>query len=162
MRAPWIAGLLAGSLMLAGCGDDSASSGAASCTELREPEDPLSVQHVVPTDEDTFTYLSDPPTSGPHVGAAAPTGVLDVPLDPAFQVTILEAGAALVQYDPNVIGLNELESWADEGAVVAPRYDLPAPVVVTAWTWKLTCDGVDEESIGTFVATRTDAAPGAD
>jgi hypothetical protein len=140
------------------CGDDGGT--ASGCTELREPEDPASVQHVIGATG--FEYQSYPPTSGPHVGVVAPVGMQDSPLQPAIQVRILEQGAALVQYDPEAIDGAQVEGFVDLGAVVSPGTDLPAPVVATAWTWKLTCSSVDEERIERFIEERPAGAPGAD
>ena len=78
------------------------------------------------------------------------------------QVRILEQGHALVQYDPGEIDADTVVGLADVGAVVAPGTDLPGPVVVTAWTWKLTCDDVDAERITRFIENRTNDAPGGD
>ncbi len=153
-----LASLALVAILLGACGNDGEAGSA--CTELREPEDPASVQHVVGATG--FVYQSNPPTSGPHVGIAAPAGVQDGPLQPAVQVRILEQGAALVQYDPAVVDSAQVEGFADLGAVVAPAADLPAPITVTAWTWKLTCSTIDEERIATFVEERPAGAPGAD
>ena len=145
-------------LLLGACGDDGGAG--SGCTELREPEDPASVRHVI--GDTGFEYRSYPPTSGPHFGVVAPSGVQDSPLQPAIQVRILERGSALVQYDPAVVDGTEVEGFVDLGAVVAPGDDLPAPVTVTAWTWKLTCASVDEERIERFIEERPADAPGAD
>lgn len=152
-----VAFLVLVAILVGACGDDEAGSG---CTELREPEDPASVQHVVGATG--FEYQSYPPTSGPHVGIVAPTGVQDGPLQPAVQVRILEQGSALVQYDAAVVDRTAVEGFADLDAVVAPATDLPAPVTVTAWTWKLTCSSVDEARIARFIEIRPVGAPGAD
>ena len=153
-----VAFLVLVAIVLGACGDDDEAG--SSCTELREPEDPASVQHVVGATG--FQYQSYPPTSGPHVGIVAPTGVQDGPLLPAVQVRILEQGSALVQYDAAVVDRTAVEAFADPDTVVAPATDLPAPVTVTAWTWKLTCSSVDEERIARFIENRPAGAPGAD
>jgi hypothetical protein len=144
-------------LLTASCGD---SDDGADCNELREPEDPASVQHVIGSID--FEYQTDPPTSGPHVGGAAPTGTFDAPLDLPIQVRILEQGGALLQYDPAVFAAAELAGFADVATVVTPGDDLPAPLVVTAWTWKLSCQTIDSTAIEAFVGERPLAAPGAD
>jgi hypothetical protein len=149
-------GLAAAMLLLTGCGDD----GTAGCTELREPEDPASVQHVI--GNGTFEFLSHPPTSGPHVGGESPTGVVETPLTEPVQVRILEAGVVLVQYEAGELDGDQAQRFASLGAVVAPAEDLPAPVVATAWTWKLTCDELDAPRIEQFVNERAVAAPRAD
>ncbi len=155
---------MAATAVLAGaCGDGS--DGATGCSSpVREQLDPASLNHVI--DPDTATFLTDPPTSGPHVAIPAPTGVLGDPLPPAIQVTVLEAGAALVQYrdqpDPD---REALESLTDNGAVVGPNPDLDRPIIATAWTWKLECGDASAESLVAlreFVTTKPADAPGAD
>ena len=140
-------------LVAVGCG----GADETGCTQLREPEDPLSAQHVV--DEGAFSYLSDPPTSGPHLAIDPPVGVFDEPLAGAIQVRILEQGGAIVHYDPEVVDPAAVEGLATGPVVVTPGEDLDAPVVVTAWTWKLTCDHVAAERISDFVTKRSAEAP---
>lgn len=67
----------------------------------------------------------------------------------------------MVQYDPS-IDAAELLSLADDQTVVAPGSDLPAAVIATAWTWKLSCDTIDVEQIKRFASERRTAAPGLD
>ena len=79
---------------LAACGG---GSGSAACSvPVREELDPKSLLHVI--DPATAVYTTDPPTSGPHLGAPAPTGLVTSPMLPAVQVSILERGDVLVQY----------------------------------------------------------------
>lgn len=89
-------------------------------------------------------YLTWPPTSGPHISGEAPTGALARPLSGPLQVTALEGGKVVIQYqgisDADVERLNDL---AGENVVVAPGAELPAAVVTTAWTTKQACAGVD-------------------
>ena len=56
------------------CGDDAAGG----CVEVREPEDPLSIQHVI--DPDAVDFDQPHPSSGPHLSGPAATGVLGEPL----------------------------------------------------------------------------------
>lgn len=153
MRHPrWI---LAAVVLLASCGSDN----AATCVELREPEDPTSSQHVL--EDGSFVYQTYPPTSGAHVAGPTPSGVVGKPVPLALQVRLLEAGGVMVQYDPS-IDAAELLSLADDQTVVAPGSDLPAAVIATAWTWKLSCDTIDVEQIKRFASERRTAAPGLD
>lgn len=146
------------SLVLISCGS---SGGSAVCRELQERLDPTSFLHVI--NPSAADFLTDPPTSGPHVSGPVPVGVLDTPIVPAIQVSLLESGAALVQYDPALApgDIDALVVLARPGVVVAPGEDLPAPVVATAWTWKLTCDGPDQ-AIDRFIDRRVGDAPGSD
>lgn len=150
---PWI---LATAVLVTGCGSEN----AAGCVELREPEDPASGQHVLA--DGTFEYRTDPPTSGAHVAGPTPTGVLDTTVPPAIQIRLLEAGGVMVQYDVDAIDVGSLAALGDELTVVAPGADLPAPIVATAWTWKLSCSEVDIGRIERFGDERRTDAPGLD
>lgn len=145
-------------LVVTGCGGDD----SAGCLEVREPEDPQSIQHTL--DPDSVTYLTDPPTSGPHLSGPAPSGLLASPLIPAAQVNVLEGGGILVQYTAPVTEADvaALLSATDAPLTIAPSTGLPATVVATAWTWKLTCDSVDIEALTTFAESRGVDAPGDD
>ncbi|MEZ5244064.1 MAG: DUF3105 domain-containing protein [Acidimicrobiales bacterium] len=141
------------------CGDGTAGG---SCLEVREPEDPLSIQHVI--DPDAVVFRTNPPTSGPHLAGPALEGIVAQPITGAAQVRTLESGAVVVQYE-DAAALDSLRPLLDDGAarfVIAPAVALPSPVVATAWTWKLTCDGPDVARILEFATARTTAAPGID
>ena len=81
-----------------------------------------------------------------------------------MQVTILERGGAIVQYQPSIdeAGLAALETLAGTGTVIAPGANLPAPVIATAWTWKLSCGQVDLDALAEFTRTRVLDSPGRD
>ena len=148
--------ILAAVVLVTGCG----SSDTSSCIELREPEDQASGLHVL-TDE-AFEYQTYPPTSGAHIAGPTPAGVFDTTVALPIQVRLLEAGGVMIQYDPAAIDPASLHGLADDLTVVAPGADLPDPVVVTAWTWKLSCSEVDFERIERFSLERRDDAPGLD
>ncbi len=144
-------------------GGCSASGDSAGCTELREAEDQQSGRHVL--SDEGLTYLTDPPTSGPHASGASPTGVLDTALPAPIQVRILEGAGVVVQYDGGASDaeIADLAAIAGDTIVVAPGgEDLPAPFVATAWTWKLTCDGADIDRIMEFAEQRRIDSPGFD
>lgn len=151
--------LLAVGALLTACGD----GGSAACVELREPQDPASGQHVLAAG--AVEYLSDPPTSGPHIAGPTPSGALDTPLDPAIQVRLLEAGGVMIQHDGSLspAEVAALEAFGGDLVVVAPTgSDLEEPIVVTAWTWKLSCSAVDDGAVRDFIASRPSDAPGLD
>ena len=157
MRLFWF--LCAASLFVVACGGDE----AASCIELREPEDQASGQHVLT--EGAVEYQTSPPTSGPHIAGPTPEGVLETPVAEEIQVRLLESGGVMVQYDDSVVGaeLEQLRSIASPTIVVAPASsELPERIVATAWTWKLNCSAVDLVTLEEFAAGRTAAAPGLD
>jgi hypothetical protein len=137
------------------CGGGSSSS---ACEQpIREELDPASLTHVI--DPATARFKTDPPTSGPHVSGAVPTGLVDEPIPGAVQVAILEGGDVVVQYrDLTGADLDEVKLFAGDQVVVAPNPDLPAEVVATAWTYKLTCTALDIDAIETFIADHAGAA----
>jgi len=146
-------------LVASACGDTSATGG---CVEIREPEDPASLQHVL--DPDRVVFQTDPPTSGPHLSGPPVSGRFDAPITAAAQVRALEDGRVVVQYTDAAVGaeLAALTDDPDVEFVVAPATTLPAPVVATAWTWKLTCSAVDLDRLRAFGAARVGDAPGID
>jgi drug/metabolite transporter (DMT)-like permease len=150
-------------LPLAAC-SGSGSEAAGGCRPpVRERLDPTFVVHLVAGAEEP-EYLSDPPTSGPHLTTEAPSGAQDEPLDRPLQLTALEVGLALAQYDPDLPAdqREALEGLADDTLVVAPNPDLSEPVVLTAWTWKQTCETVDAATVARFAQEHAGDAPGAD
>ena len=130
-----------------------AGGDSAACTKpAQEQLDPRSTQHLFPGAPEP-TYLTDPPTSGPHRLGNHPTGVLDSPIDRPRQVAMLENGAVLLQWK----GLSSVDEAAlgrlAGGLVtVAPSPGLRRDgVVATAWTWKQTCSRVDTDALRRFI-----------
>lgn len=131
---------------LSSCGGSSSACGVP----VRDELDPGSFVHVLNPDDATFR--TNPPSSGPHLSTPAPTGIVDTPLQGVVQVSILERGDVLVQYRDDADRAAAV-ALAAEGIVVAPQPDLPKPVVVTAWTYRLSCSAVDADAIRTFADT---------
>jgi drug/metabolite transporter (DMT)-like permease len=164
-RRPWSRGAAVAPLLLViplvvSC---AGASSAGACTPaVRERLDPTWTVHLLAgTDEPE--YLSEPPTSGPHLTAEPPSGALDEPLARPLQLTALELGRVLVQYGPDDLAsteVAELEDLASDQVTVAPNDELPEPIVLTAWTWKQACDGVDATMIQTFTDDHAGEAPG--
>lgn len=150
MRLP--AAALAAVVLAACGGSGSGTAPSRACTEVRERLDPASAQHLLPGAPEP-RYLTDPPTSGAHALVSLPSGALDAPVPKPVQVAILEAGGVLVQYRglaPDDVG--RLRALAGGDVRVAPAERLPAPVVATAWTYKLTCSAVDLAALRRFIA----------
>ncbi len=155
-------GLLVAILTACGSRDTSApdvQSGDGCGPVTAERLDPSSALHLLPGAPEP-TYLSDPPTSGPHLSGLPPTGVLPAAIDRPTQVLILETGSVLIQHR----GLTEEEltqvaALATDQVVVAPSPALPAPVVVTAWLAKQTCEGVDLDALEQFVGDHVGRGP---
>lgn len=157
MRLFWF--LCASSLFIVACGGDD----AASCIELREPEDQASGQHVLA--QGAVEYLTSPPTSGPHIAGPTPEGALDTPVAEEIQVRLLEAGGVMVQYDDSVAAadVEALGAITSATIVAAPAAgELPDRIVATAWTWKLSCSTLDIARIEAFAVERSPDAPGLD
>ena len=151
----------AGGLSSCGGGGSGNGDGSGRCgPDVRERLDPGSAVHLLPGAPEP-DYLSDPPTSGPHRAGVLPEGVQATPLERPVQVQVLEAGKVLLQYE-GLTGAEQgqLEGLASGDVVVAPGQDLPARVVATAWGRKRTCDAVDEQPLGDFVAEHRGHGPG--
>jgi drug/metabolite transporter (DMT)-like permease len=146
--------VLAMLIVMTGCAGDDASGdgGTATCDPVRtEALDPNSGQHVLPNAPEP-TYLSDPPTSGPHQPGRTQSGVVDEPLSKPVQVGMLEGGQILIQHadELDAATADELVALGPD-VVVAPNPDLPAPVVATAWRRKLECSMVELADLRDFV-----------
>jgi hypothetical protein len=165
LRGRLLTCVLAASVLVAlpGCGDGADGASSGPCEERRERLDPASANHVLAGAPEP-SYTSDPPTSGPHAPAPPRTGLLDDQLPRPDQVGHLEGGGVLVQYGPEVgaADLRALEAVATGRVAVAPNADLPAPVVVTAWVRKLTCERVDIAAIEAFARAYEGQGPGSD
>lgn len=141
-------------VLLAACAGGGSGDRASdeACTEVREPLDPASAQHLLPGAPEPH-YLTDPPTSGPHAVAVLPSGALPAPVPKPVQVAILEAGGVMVQYGGlSAAAVARLRALAGGAVRVAPAKQLPAPVVATAWTRKLTCRRLDLAALRRFIA----------
>ena len=130
-------------ITLSGCSGTNAACGVP----VREELDPNHLLHI--TDPSIAKYQTDPPTSGAHLATSAPGCLVRAAMLPAVQITILERGDVLVQYR-DAADLPAVEGLVSNRVVVAPQPSLPARVVVTAWTYKLTCQAVDVKAITAF------------
>lgn len=158
----WAAAALAlvSAVTLANCGSSSTTS--ASCGPVtRESLDPRSLQHVLPSAPPP-SYLTDPPTSGPHQPTPPVDGVQQQPIPAVQQVGLLEGGMVVVQYH----GLREaqvqqVEALAGDAVVIAPADALPdgAAVVATSWLHKQTCSALDTNALQDFIDARSGHGP---
>jgi Protein of unknown function (DUF3105) len=157
-----VAGLVPG--LVAGCGGSShpappAATGTTGCgPAFQEHLDPRSTIHLFPGAAEP-TYLSDPPTSGPHQLGQPPTGAVTAPIPRARQVAMLESGFVLVQYRAlSPAEVASLAGLAGSLVTVAPAVgSLPARVVATAWTWKQVCPSAGPDAVAAlraFIAAR--------
>ena len=147
---------------LVGCGGGGSRAAGACGAEVREAFDPDSLQHVLAGAREPH-YLTNPPTSGPHVPGPQLSGVRSDVLDKPTQIGVLEAGSVLVQYrDLDAASISTLGSVAGDQVVVAPNPGLPDKVVATAWVFKQTCGSVDVAALRQFVSTHRGKGPGID
>lgn len=145
--------------MLALVGTFGAACGAtpaALCEPVvSEALDPLSGQHVLPGSD--VTYLDNPPTSGPHFSLPPVTGLQTAPLEPALQVTALEAGSVIIHHQSDNPGA--LGDLATNDVIVVQSPDLDNEVVFTAWQTRQRCSGIDIAAARAFVRDHADKAP---
>jgi hypothetical protein len=124
-------------------------------------------------------YTTRPPTSGPHWSilgeAPVPWGIYQEPVPDEAQVHNLEHGGVMIQYNcrdcPELV--TQLEGLAGRYVaanllprypqsaklVVAPYYDMPSRIALTAWGRIDTLDGYDEARITRFVDAYRDKGP---
>ena len=159
-----VAPVLVAGVVLVGMTAVGACSGDVSAGPCDRPERQraqLPAIHVLPGQPEP-SYLSDPPTSGPHAPLTSVPPVFDTPVPRPTQVGILERGMVLVQYRPD-LPLDEqqrLVGLAAGPVTVAPNPQLDRPVVASAWLYLLRCDAVDTAALADFVTNRTADAPG--
>jgi hypothetical protein len=158
---PMVATALA-ALSLGGCGTAGGASSSRACgPPVHETLDALSTLHLLPGASEP-AYRTDPPTSGAHRLGFYPRGILDQPVSRPTQVALLEKGSVVVQYRPDVPAAASLGILVngDILVTVAPNPTLRAPVVATAWTWKVTCEAPSVPQIRKFVLAHQGHGPG--
>jgi hypothetical protein len=140
------------------CSDDRASG---PCEEPEHQRAQLPASHVLPGQPEP-SYLSDPPTSGPHAPITSVPPIFAEPVPKPTQVGILERGMVLVQYRPDLAPaeLQQLRDLAGGLVAVAPNPQLGQPVVASAWLYLLRCAAVDTGALRDFIDNRTSEAPG--
>jgi len=121
---------------------------------VNERLDPRSTIHVFGSAAEPH-YLTDPPTSGPHLPGLPYRGALATAIPRPSQVAMLESGFVILQYRAGLppdqaLTLSGLAS--DLVTVAPPAGALPAPVVATAWTWKLQCGSAAPVAVTTIRA----------
>lgn len=110
--------------------------------------------HLAP-DDPLPAYNSSPATSGPHAPSPATCGIYTEELADVVLVHNLEHGTVVVQYQPDLseADLTSLQAFARSAGthiLIAPRVDLPAPIVMTGWTRMLKMDTLDLNTLDVF------------
>jgi hypothetical protein len=139
----------------------SSSGPASGCGPIRhEALDPHFLIHVL--GDAKVEYTSDPPTSGPHQPTPPVAGVRPSAIPKPQQVGLLEGGAVLVQYRPDLSTADrrQVEALAGDRIVIAPDPDLHDAVVATAWVYKRSCGSVDTAALQEFIHARRGKGPG--
>jgi hypothetical protein len=188
MRALALAVLL--TMLLAGCGDEpeppmpvvttaptapatdepaaeataEPTAEAVACTD----EETVPVQggeHLIGDQEPPVPYSTTPPTSGWHASGAFQIEVFDEPLSEPRQVSVLEAGGAVVSHheldDADRSAIEDLVRADFDGRAAVTPYDAlePGQVALTAWSTIQICDGVDLEVIAAFIGAHAQDDP---
>lgn len=111
----------------------------------------LSVQEMA-----RVQFNSNPPTSGPHYGAAVAPGIYGAFLPPGLTVHAMEHGRVVIAYRPDIdpVVQAELESIARQftrDTVLHPSPDLDVPIALVAWGRLLRMDVYDRALVVDFV-----------
>ena len=117
----------------------------------QEPLDSASSLHLLGNSE--VTWQTNPPTSGPHYPIPPKGGEYDYQLSNLEQVSFLESGGVIIQYRPDRddIDHQKLHSFSSASVIVAPNKTIESALISTAWTWKLSCEKYDSESLNNFI-----------
>ena len=140
-------------------------------SELHFPASSVDGQTHVPVGTRVPSYTSDPPTSGPHWSQAAVApiawGIYSQPISDEVLVHNLEHGGIVIHYGigiaPEIV--EQFKEFVQGqragvlGFVLAPRVNLPAPFVLSAWDYYLPLLSYDEEAMMFFVRAHYDQGP---
>jgi hypothetical protein len=165
--------VLAGGLVLAGCGDDGGSGGGdgafASVTTAAATEGVEGVVAFNITDnshvEGRVDYPQRPPVGGPHNPVWANCKFYDGEIPSENAVHSLEHGAVWITYtddadDATLDAIRGLVEQSDH--VLASLFpDQGDPIVLTAWNRQLRLDSIDDPRVEQFLETYllADTAP---
>ncbi len=109
-------------------------------------------------------YNSNPPSSGPHWGAAAKNGVYETPLADEQLIHNLEHGHVWIAYRPDVSDdvknkLGEIVVKDDWKVVLAPRDKNDLAIALVAWGRVLEMDEPDYGKIEDFIKVYRNRGP---
>ena len=115
----------------------------------------LTATHVDGAVDYDADYGMNPPAGGNHNAVWLNCGVYDQPQENEHAVHALEHGAVWITYDPDALSEAEVATLRSEApstySIVSPYPDLPAPVVISAWSAQVQLDGVDDPRIEQFI-----------
>ncbi|MBI2019210.1 DUF3105 domain-containing protein [Candidatus Daviesbacteria bacterium] len=128
-------------------------------------------QHI-PSNE-TATYNTNPPTSGPHYAQSADAGIYEKAIPDGNLIHSMEHGAVILWYrestQSGTLGLSKEEINKLKGIfssvpvskkIMVPRESLDdAPIVLTSWGRLLKLQTIEEDKIKTFMETNENRGP---
>jgi hypothetical protein len=131
------------------------SEAAANCDGVQEHKE-LKADHIDPGAPHE-PYNSSPPTSGPHLEAAATPGFYEDALPPEQPVHNLEHGQIVIWYSAEAPAsvIDDIEVLVDQepaATVATPYGDMPddANLVLTAWGNSQACEQVSQTVVNEF------------
>lgn len=126
----------------------------------------LGREHI--PDEQSVTYNSNPPTSGPHASQWAKWGIYSVAPSDRQLVHNLEHGGVVISYDPTQIKDQTLQdlrsqvrqlSQINPRIVLTPREDFEGAIALTAWGYLQTLDSYDADAVKAFYDAHSARGP---
>ncbi|MEK7539094.1 MAG: DUF3105 domain-containing protein [Patescibacteria group bacterium] len=114
--------------------------------------------------ETHLAYKSNPPTSGPHWGGVAGSGIKTESIPDELVLHSMEHGAAVVWYregidQSDMDKITEAFNSSSGKKIMLARKDLDVPVALTSWGYLLKLQTVDETKIKEFIETNNDRGP---
>lgn len=116
-------------------------------------------------DGSIVSYNSNPPTSGDHYAAAAPTRFYDKELPDEQLVHNLEHGHIWISYKPGLSDeiINMLKDFAGGFVIVTPRSNNDTDVTLAAWgrldKFNIETGGVDNQRVRDFISRYQNRGP---
>lgn len=101
------------------------------------------------------SYDQNPPVGGPHNPAWQNCGVYTQPVANENAVHSLEHGAIWITYQPGLpdAELQKLQTLARQSGyrLLSPHPDLPAPIMLSAWSYQLQVEQADDPRLTDFI-----------
>lgn len=137
------------------------ASGTAEENRLGEAVEIVNRDHINVGDSHTG-YNSNPPTSGPHAGAA-PWGFNSEEILDENAVHNLEHGGIWISYknidDESIAVLENIAKRNSGSVLVSPRVANDSNIAITSWGRILKTDTVDEDTILEFLRQNKNKSP---
>ena len=143
-------------------------SGGSTASSEAGIQAPTQGSEIVEVGEEHLPYNTSPPTSGWYYDIPTEDISWEArqgPVEEEVQVSYLERGAVMVQYQcpeecPNLVQqLEQVVNGYPEGVVMAPYHDMEPTIALTAWGWIDTFEAFDQVRIGQFIQGHLDQGP---